>query len=223
MKHRIFLVDDDPFLSGSLQRVMERQGFEVHSVVTIESARAAFGRVQPHLVVLDLELPDGDGNDLCVWIRRQSDVPILILSSRSTSMDKVFGLNSGADDYLAKPFDGHEFLARVRALLRRSDSGASGVVTHGPLRIDHRTRQIFYSDTELPLTATEARIIECLIERPGETWERERLFKTVWGQNLEFSSNTMDVLISRIRRKFVAAGGADPIQTVRGIGYRLRL
>lgn len=221
MKPRILLVDDDLFLCGSLQRVLERQGYEVHAVYSIAAARETFPLKQPSLVVLDLELPDGDGNELCAWIRRRSNVPLLILSSRSSSMDKVLGLNNGADDYLAKPFDGHEFLARVRAQLRRI-SPERGLLEHGGIRLDPRAKRAFCLGREVEFTATEFRILECLLERADETIERGHLFKLIWGHEIEFSSNTLDVLISRIRRKILASGGSDPIQTVRGVGYRLR-
>lgn len=224
MKPSILIVEDDRFLAGSLVRVLERQGYAPTAAHTVAEAMACFEKDEPNLVVLDLELPDGDGNEVCVWIRQRSQAPILILSSRSSSVDKVLGLNNGADDYLAKPFDSHEFLARVRAQLRRSSAKLAdqGVVRFGECELDLRAHRLLVRDQDLELTATEFRILEQLARNPDRTMERGQLFRKIWGHEMEFSSNSLEVLVSRIRRKLKGVGAPDPIDTVRGVGYRWR-
>ncbi len=224
MKSSILIVEDDRFLAGSLVRVLERQGYAPTAAHSVAEAMSCFEKEEPNLVVLDLELPDGDGNEVCVGIRRRSQVPILILSSRSSSLDKVLGLNNGADDYLAKPFDSHEFLARVRAQLRRGSAKLAdqGMIRFGDCALDIRANRLSVRDEDVELTATEFRILEQLAQNPDRTLERGQLFRKIWGHEMEFSSNSLEVLVSRIRRKLKSVGAPDPIDTVRGIGYRWR-
>jgi DNA-binding response OmpR family regulator len=136
----------------------------------------------------------------------------------------VLGLNNGADDYLAKPFDSHEFLARVRAQLRRGGGGPvdQGVIRFGDCALDIRANRLKVREVDVELTATEFRILEQLAQNPDRTLERGQLFRRIWGHEMEFSSNSLEVLVSRIRRKLKSVGAPDPIDTVRGIGYRWR-
>ncbi len=226
MSRFILLVDDDPFLVSSLSRLLTSNGFKIGTASTVSEGWEQVVSRPPDLAILDLSLPDGDGNDLCRRIRLKYDFPILMLTSRAESIDKVTGLGIGADDYLTKPFDPHELVARINALLRRASK--SSVVSEvqelriGNLFLDLKAREISLDDKLVSLTQTEFDVLAYLAKNRDQVVPREQLFRTVWGYDSEFASNSLDVLVYRIRTKIKSAGGPDLIATVRGFGFRLR-
>lgn len=223
-RSRVLIVDDDHFLARSLSRLLQEQGFEVEHVASAADGWRAIEREAPILVLLDLGLPDLDGVALCRRIRTRWKFPILMLTSRSQALDKVLGLESGADDYLPKPFDAHELVARVRALLRRhteyAEAPSGQVIESGPFRIDEAARTIHCNGNELALTDTEYRICVFLAKQEGKAVSREQLFDEIWGYDIEFNSNSLEVLVYRLRAKIAACEAPSPIKTLRGFGYK---
>lgn len=227
MKQNILLVDDDHFLTSSLTRLLNSSGFEVAAAPTIEDGWNQIVASEPDLAILDLSLPDGDGNDLCQRIREKWNFPILMLTSRGDSIDKVTGLGMGADDYLTKPFDPHELIARIQALLRRANlvkttKTASEILKVGSILIDQSAREISVNNQKIILTHTEFDVLAFLAKNYDKVVDRDHLFREIWGYESDFASNTLDVLVYRIRTKLKKAGAEDPIATVRGFGFRLR-
>jgi two-component system response regulator RegX3 len=191
-----------------------------------QTARAALElaqTVEPDLVLLDLNLPDGDGLDVCRALQRDSDVPILILTARGTDTDKIVGLGLGADDYVVKPFSGDEVIARIRAILRRTERGdkQAGRVQIGGLEVDPAARRAVLDGTELSLTRKEFDLLERLVRDAGRVVTREDLMSEIWDMNWFGSTKTLDVHIGWLRRK-LADDPANPryIHTVRGVGFR---
>ncbi|MBL8049371.1 MAG: response regulator transcription factor [Chthonomonas sp.] len=224
---RVLLVDDDIFLANSLSRLLSANGFHVAIESTIADAWESVQRQEPHLLILDLSLPDGDGNELCRRLRTKYQFPILMLTSRSTSLDKVTGLGLGADDYLTKPFDPHELVARLRALQRRLPTlgghlGMQPVIEAGNLTISEPEREVRVNDAALAVTPTEYALLRELALNQERAVERNELFKGVWGYDAEFASNTLDVLIYRLRGKLSKANSEKNIVTIRGHGFRLK-
>ncbi|MBX3096291.1 MAG: response regulator transcription factor [Fimbriimonadaceae bacterium] len=224
LKPRVLIIDDDHFLARSVARLLVEQGFEVEHAATAGDAWRTIEQGAPQLALLDLGLPDQDGVALCRRIRSRFVFPILMLTSRSQAIDKVLGLESGADDYLPKPFDGHELVARVRALLRRTqeyaEPNASSAHISGDFIVDEGARTVTCAGTTLDLTDTEFRIIVFLIKNAGKAVSREQLFDEIWGYDIEFNSNSLEVLIYRLRNKIAALGSESPIKTMRGFGYK---
>ncbi len=222
----ILLCDDDQFLADSLGRLLMAQGYEVQTVHSGQDCIAACAANKPELLVLDLGLPDIDGLTVCKQVRVKHRFPILMLTSRSESIDKVMGLDVGADDYLTKPFDAHELLARVKALLRRSKEYAEGgesakIIQLPRLLLDRSSRTLSTDTQRVELTETEFRIVEYLAINRGRAISREQLFEHIWGFDIEYSSNSLEVLVYRIRMKVSKAGGGELIHTMRGYGYRI--
>ena len=227
MKQNILLVDDDHFLTSSLSRLLNSRGFNVASAPTIEDGWNQIVASEPDLAILDLSLPDGDGNDLCQRIREKWDFPIMMLTSRGDSIDKVTGLGMGADDYLTKPFDPHELVARIQALLRRANRRnppkiGSELLVIGSISIDQNAREVSVKNQNIMLTHTEFDVLQFLAKNRDKVVDRDQLFREIWGYESDFASNTLDVLVYRIRTKLKKAGAEDPIATVRGFGFRLR-
>lgn len=226
MSKQIIIIDDDRFLSDSISRLLESNEFAVRRGFSAEEGYQAIKEEQPDLLILDLGLPDLDGVSLCRRIRTEYRFPILMLTSRTESIDKVVGLEAGADDYLTKPFDAHELLARTRALLRRSNEYVGENVKKnrieiGALSIDLDERTVRINESELDLTSTEYKIIEYLAINRGRAISRDQLFEKIWGYDIEFSSNSLDVLIYRLRAKTEKQTGQKLIQTIRGYGYKI--
>lgn len=226
MSKQIIIIDDDRFLSDSISRLLEANEFTVRRGFSAEEGYQAIKEGQPDLLILDLGLPDLDGVSLCRRIRTEYRFPILMLTSRTESIDKVVGLEAGADDYLTKPFDAHELLARIRALLRRSneyvaESVKKNRIEIGSLNIDLDERTVRVNENELELTSTEYKIIEYLAINRGRAISRDQLFEKIWGYDIEFSSNSLDVLIYRLRAKTEKLTGQKLIQTIRGYGYKI--
>lgn len=222
MEAFILVVDDDRFLLEAVQSLLEGHGFRVAVAGSGAAAIREIDAKVPDLALLDISLPDTDGFTLCRRLRARHRFPIVMLTSRSETMDKVIGLEVGADDYLTKPFEPSELLARVRAHLRRhlEYDGERGVepksVTIGGLELDAETRTATLDGERVELTKREFELLAHLVANAGRVVPRESLFERNWGFDIEFSSNSLDVHIYRLRKKFPGY-----IRTMRGYGYRI--
>jgi len=220
---RILLVEDDRKAAGLLVRGLREEGFVVdHAASLAEADEAAF--VTTHdLIVLDGMLPDGDGVALCRTLRaRGQQVPVLMLTARDALSDRVDGLNAGADDYLTKPFEFEELLARLRALLRRSDMTRPPVLVADDLRLDPASLQVTRAGRPVELTPKEFALLQALMRQPGAVVPRQRLAEQIWHGDPLAIDNLIDAHMSKLRRKIDAAGARPLIETVRGRGFRLR-
>lgn len=223
---RILLVEDEVSIAEPFARVLAREGFVPTVVGTATEALDAFERVAPDLVLLDLTLPDGDGRDICRELRSRSDVPVIMVTARGTEVDRIVGLELGADDYVVKPFSGAEVVARIRAVLRRTGRGGGtsegeAALVIGPVALDPAARRAHLGDTELDLTRKEFDLLTELMRHAGTVVTREDLMARVWDENWFGSTKTLDVHVGWLRRKL----GDDPaaprlIHTVRGVGFR---
>jgi two-component system response regulator RegX3 len=219
---RVLLVEDEPSISEPLAAHLAREGFESEVVGTIADARGAFRRSVPDIVLLDLMLPDGDGRDLCVELRRNSDVPILMLTARGEDVDRIVGLELGADDYLVKPFSAGELVARIRAILRRIATPARSIpIEVGALRIDPSSRTATKDGQSLELAAKEFDLLAFLMANAGEALRRERIMDEVWDPHWFGPTKTLDVHVHWLRKK-IEDDPSNPryITTVRGVGFR---
>ncbi len=216
---RVLIVEDDEAIAEPLGRGLEREGLEVQRVAT---GREALDRTTElfDVVLLDLGLPDRDGFDVCREIRAHSDVPIIVVSARSEEVDRVVGLELGADDYMAKPFGFRELLARIRAVTRRRAPRADGAVTElDGLLVDRRTRRVILDSVELSLTPKEFDLLAYLADDAGAVRSRQQVLEEVWDPHWYGPTKTLDVHVATLRKKL-----GDPrwIETVRGVGFRLR-
>jgi two-component system, OmpR family, response regulator MprA len=219
---RVLVVEDDADIAGVLRRSLDKEGYDVRVAGDGEAALAEAGVFEPDAVVLDLGLPRLDGVEVCRQLRDEGDVPILILTARDALDSRVEGLDSGADDYLVKPFEREELLARLRALLRRRPPRGSAFLVVGDLRLNPDTRQVFRGERELELTAREFELLEHLMRNERIVVSRQALLDEVWGYHPFAETNTVDVFISNVRRKLEAGGEPRVLHTVRGAGYVLR-
>jgi two-component system OmpR family response regulator len=222
----ILVVDDDPNLREVVRYALSRQGFTVREAQNGAEALRSFAQSPVDLVVLDIVMPELDGIETCRELRRKSRVPIVFLSSRDEELDRVLGLELGADDYLTKPFSTRELVARVKAVLRRAappepvpDAPKSLAV--GTIRLDLDEHRTWAADQELVLTVTEFSLLRVLMGRPGKVYTRDELVERAYGENHHISERTLDSHVRRIRQKFRDVG-LDPVETVHGLGYRLR-
>ncbi|MCC9740799.1 response regulator transcription factor [Streptomyces sp. MNU89] len=230
--HRILIVDDEPAVRDALRRSLAFEGYGTETAVDGLDALAKAGEYEPDLVLLDVLMPRMDGLTAARRLRASgSTVPILMLTARDTVGDRVTGLDAGADDYLVKPFELDELLARVRALLRRSSYAAamtgageepSDVLTFGDLRMDLGTREVTRGGRRVELTRTEFTLLEMFLAHPRQVLTREQILRAVWGFDFEPGSNSLDVYVMYLRRKTEAAGEPRLVHTVRGVGYVLR-
>jgi two-component system, OmpR family, response regulator RegX3 len=213
----VLVVEDDDAIADPLVTGLTRQGFTVTRVAT---GAGALEVADPQVVLLDLGLPDIDGYEVCRRLRARSDVPILVISARGEEVDRVVGLELGADDYLVKPFGFRELLARIRAVTRRSSPSGDNArpQRHGSLEIDRRTRRVRVDDVEVALTPKEFDLLSCLADEPGTVFTRERLLGEVWDPHWYGPTRTLDVHVASLRKKL-----GDPrwVETVRGVGFRL--
>ncbi|MTV27154.1 response regulator transcription factor [Nitriliruptoraceae bacterium ZYF776] len=219
---RVLIVEDDPSVGASLVDGLRLQGFDPEWVTT---GREGLDRVaDAEVVLLDLNLPDLDGLEVCRQLRQVSDVPVVVLSARAEEVDRILGLELGADDYLVKPFSLRELVARLRAITRRIDRLAGrgaepdAVVRAGALTLDRRTRTVTVGDTEIELTPKEHDLLAALLVDPGAVRTREELMDEVWDEHWYGSTKTLNVHVASLRTKL-----GDPawIETVRGVGFRL--
>ena len=225
-KRVILLVEDEISIVEPLVEALEHEGFGVQAAGTVKEAVELAGRVRPDLVLLDLMLPDGSGFDVCRELRRHSQVPIIMLTARGDETDRVIGLELGADDYVTKPFSARELVARVRAVLRRSEaagraSQAQEPIAIGELRLDPGRREATLAGGPLELSRKEFELLHLLMSEAGSVITRERLIDEVWDVNWFGSTKTLDVHVSGLRKKL----GDDPsspryLHTVRGVGFR---
>jgi two-component system, OmpR family, alkaline phosphatase synthesis response regulator PhoP len=217
----ILVVDDERNIVELVRLYLEKEGFAVTSASDGEQALVAFDRAEPDLVILDLMLPKMDGFEVCRQIRRRGDVPILMLTARSEDIDAIVGLELGADDYVTKPFNPRALLARVKAILRRTDVTAKGgrPIVVGSLRIDPRRRDAYVNARNLELRAREFDLLAALARDPGVVLTRDALLEDVWGTDFPGETRTVDVHVAEVRKKLGDDG--PQIETVRGVGYRL--
>jgi DNA-binding response OmpR family regulator len=219
---RVLVVEDDAEIADVLRRTLRQEGHEVRSAGDgVEALQLAEDFV-PDLVILDLGLPKLDGVEVCRRLRAESDAPILILTARAHTDDRVEGLDSGADDYLVKPFERQELLARMRALLRRRPPRGTASLTVADLRLNPDTRDVYRGDRGIELTNREFELLEYLMRNQRLVVSRERLLEEVWGYDPMAMTNTIDVFISNLRRKLEAAGEPRLLHTKRGAGYVIK-
>jgi DNA-binding response OmpR family regulator len=219
---RVLVVEDDVDIAGVLRRSLDKEGYDVRIAGDGESALDEAGMFEPDAVVLDLGLPKLDGVEVCRRLRADGDVPILILTARDAVDARVEGLDSGADDYLVKPFERDELLARMRALLRRRPPRGSAFMVVGDLRLNPDTREVFRGERKLDLTAREFELLEYLMRNARIVVSRQTLLDEVWGYHPFAETNTVDVFISNLRRKLEDGGQPRILHTIRGAGYVLR-
>jgi two-component system, OmpR family, response regulator MprA len=219
---RVLIVEDDADIADVLRRSLRNEGYEVRtSADGAEALDVAIGFV-PDLVVLDLGLPGLDGVEVCRRLRSEGDVPILMLTARAETEDRVTGLDSGADDYLVKPFERKELLARIRALLRRRPPRGAASLEVGDLKLNPDTREVKRGEREIELTNREFELLEFLMRNERLVVSRERLLDEVWGYDPMAATNTIDVFISNLRRKLEAGDEVRLLHTKRGAGYVLK-
>ena len=217
MPHKILVVDDDNALREMVGIVLESEGFEVAFHDAGSDALDAFQKAAPDLVLLDVMLPGKDGIEVCREIRAVAGTPIIMLTAKTESEDVVRGLEAGADDYVVKPFDVQELLARMGAVLRRTQGVAINWIEVGDLALDLQGRRAHINKQDIDLTAKEWAVLEKLASRPGSIVNKEALDQALYSFDDEVGSNTLEVYISRIRKKI----GKQRVETVRGLGYRL--
>src|SRR5512133_463183 len=221
----ILLVDDEPVIIESLTYSLRREGFEVYTATEGNQALEMFQSVQPDLVILDIRLPGMDGLEVCRRLRVHSPVPIIMLTALGNELDRVVGLEVGADDYLPKPFSFRELLARIRSVLRRVEldqrSGRAEVLQIGSLRVDSTSRRVFKPDKEIQLSAREFELLSVLMSHAGRAVSRDELISKIWGSDWSGDPRTLEVHIRWLRLK-IEDDPTNPrfVQTVRGYGYR---
>jgi two-component system, OmpR family, response regulator RegX3 len=222
MKPRVLLVEDETAISEPLAEHLEREGFAPEVAGTIEEAAGAMLRTQPDVILLDVMLPDGDGRDFCREIRKSSDVPIILLTARGEEIDRIVGLELGADDYVVKPFSAGELVARIRAIMRRGHVTArKGPIEVGDLTLDPTSRIVTKGGRRIELAAREFDLLHMLMVKTGDVVTREEIMDEVWDPHWFGSTKTLDVHISWLRKKL--DDGVRPpgyITTVRGVGFR---
>ena len=228
MPASILVIEDDTDLCELLEYNLTRDGYSVTTLEKLNDAVSTVERERPDLIILDVMLPDGDGFEFCRRLRadpRTRRIPLLFLTARSQEVDRVLGLEIGGDDYITKPFSPRELLARVKAHLRREEDrgeDAAGVAAeYGPLRIDIGSRRVSLRGEQVPLTATEFRLLEFFLSNPGKVCIREQLLRSIWGDSRHVTPRNVDVHIRRLRERIEDKPEAPKwIQTVRGFGYR---
>jgi len=225
-KDLVLLVDDEKTLVKALTFNLEKEGFSVEQAYDGEEALQKVFNLAPDIVVLDLMLPGLDGFEVCRRIRKKLDVPIIMLTARSEDIDKVLGLELGADDYLTKPFNSRELVARIKAILRRSavrNESAKKLIQIGDLQVDLLQHRVHLSDQEISLTSKEFALLSFLAANAGNVYSREQLLEQVWGYDYYGDVRTVDVHIRHLREKLERdPGNPDYILTVWGTGYKIR-
>jgi two-component system, OmpR family, response regulator len=220
---RILVVEDELKMASLLRRGLAEEGYAVDLARTGAEALVKAGAVEYDVVVLDLMLPELDGVEVCRRLRKSGVwAPVLMLTARDSVADRVAGLDAGADDYLPKPFAFAELLARLRALVRRGSAERPAVLEVGDLRLDPATRQAWRDRIEIRLSGKEFALLETFMRRPGQVLSRYQLIEHVWDYAYEHRSNVVDVYVRYLRDKIDRPFGRDSLETVRGVGYRLR-
>ncbi len=223
MKPKVLVVEDEEALSVLLRYNLESEGYEVETVDRGDEAEIRLKENLPDIVILDWMLPGLSGIELCRRLRARAEterLPVLMLTARSEEAERVRGLSTGADDYMVKPFSVPEFLARVRALLRRANpEQVSQQLKSGDIALDREKKRVHRAEREVHLGPTEFRLLEYLMMSPGRVFTREQLLNAVWGRDVYIDERTVDVHIGRLRKTLTRGKEADPIRTVRGSGY----
>ena len=220
------VVDDEKHILELARLYLTREGYEVEGVGDGAQALMRFGQLKPDLVILDIMLPGSDGLTICKEIRKQSQVPIIMLTARDEVTDKVVGLEVGADDYLTKPFHPQELVARAKALLRRAkiEPDQPKLIRAGKLEIDLERHEVRYGKERIQLRPKEFDLLTLLARHPGRVFQRGELLDLVWGYDFPGYTRTVDVHVQQLREKLAAGKVTDPsIETVWGVGYRLEL
>jgi len=221
----VLVVEDEPAQREVLSYNFEAEGFRVAQASNGEEALMLVEEAAPDVIVLDWMLPNVSGIEVCRRLKMRPEtrgVPIIMLSARSEEVDRVRGLETGADDYMIKPYSLVELVARVRTQLRRTRPSVVGLVlTYDDIRLDSETYRVYRGDKVLKLGPTEFRLLATFMEKPGRVWSREQLLDRVWGRDIYVDTRTVDVHIGRLRKALCAFGGDDPLRTVRGAGYAL--
>ena len=222
MKERILIIEDDEGIVRVLRRALSYEGYTVDTALDGENGLHMARDHHPDLVVLDLMLPGMDGIEVCQRLRAGGSTPIIMLTAKDAVQDRVQGLDAGADDYMTKPFDLEELLARVRALLRRTQMERAPILTFADLNLDTSTRQATREGRVIALTAKEYDLLELFLRHPRQVLTREMIFDRVWGYDFGGESNVLDVYIRYLRQKLETDGEIRLLHTVRGVGYVLR-
>lgn len=221
----VLVVEDEHAQREVLSYNLEAEGFRVAKAINGEEALLLLDEEAPDLVVLDWMLPNVSGIEVCRRIKLRPEtrgVPVIMLSARSEEVDRVRGLETGADDYVVKPYSVVELMARVRAQLRRTRPAAVGQqLVYDDILLDPETHKVFRGENTLKLGPTEFRLLATFMEKPGRVWTREQLLDRVWGRDIYVDTRTVDVHIGRLRKALCQHGGDDPVRTVRGAGYAL--
>jgi two-component system phosphate regulon response regulator PhoB len=222
---RVLLVEDEPAQRTVLAYNLEAEGFAVTQADNGEDAMVLVDEEEPDIIILDWMMPKVSGIEVCRRLKMRPDtrgIPIIMLSARAEEVDRIRGLETGADDYVVKPYSVLELMARARAQLRRVRPSTAGVVLeHEDIRLDPESHRVYRSDKVLKLGPTEFKLLVTLMERPGRVFSREQLLDLVWGRDIYVDTRTVDVHVGRLRKSLMLHGGADPVRTVRGAGYSL--
>jgi DNA-binding response OmpR family regulator len=221
-QHNILVIEDETSIASFVAAYLKNAGYTVRTAATAQAALNEVVSEMPALIVLDLNLPDGDGVELCRRIRKSSDVPILMLTARDEDVDKIIGLEVGADDYMTKPFNPRELVAREKSVLRRAAPerrrSETAELSHGELVINSGKREVYVGDEEIRLAPKEFDLLWELLDHRGIVLTRDQLLERVWGYTFAGDTRTVDVHVRQIRRKL---GDASPIVTVWGVGYKV--
>lgn len=222
MDERILIIEDDEEILRVLKRVLTYEGYIVDTALTGQAGLTLAREQMPDLVVLDWMLPKMDGLEVCRRLQKLGNQPILMLTAKDNTQDRVEGLDAGADDYVVKPFEIEELLARIRALLRRTAADSVKVLEFEDLILDSSTRKARRGDREIELTAKEYDLLELFMRHPSQVMTREVIFDRVWDYDFGGESNVLDVYIRYLRQKLEEEGESRLIYTVRGVGYVMR-
>lgn len=221
----VLLVEDEPAQREVLAYNLEAEGFRVFQAANGEEALVLVDEVAPDVLVLDWMMPNLSGIEVCRQLKTRPEtrsLPVIMLSARSEEVDRVRGLETGADDYVVKPYSVVELMARVRTQLRRARPATVGIVLEWDgIRLDPETHRVYRDDKVLKLGPTEFRLLTTFMEKPGRVFSREQLLDRVWGRDIYVDTRTVDVHIGRLRKALCVHGGEDPLRTVRGAGYAL--
>jgi two-component system, OmpR family, phosphate regulon response regulator PhoB len=222
---RVLLVEDEPAQRTVLAYNLEAEGFAVTQADNGEDAMVLVDEEEPDIIILDWMMPKVSGIEVCRRLKMRPEtrgIPIIMLSARAEEVDRIRGLETGADDYVVKPYSVLELMARARAQLRRVRPSTAGVVLeHEDIRLDPESHRVYRADKVLKLGPTEFKLLVTLMERPGRVFSREQLLDLVWGRDIYVDTRTVDVHVGRLRKSLMQHGGSDPVRTVRGAGYSL--
>ena len=225
MSGKIFIIEDEPSIIQLVQHNLEKEGFIVSSSTNGDNGLKELKKFEPHLLLLDWMLPDLSGVEICKNIRKDiklKSLPIIMLTAKGEEEDKIKGLDSGVDDYLTKPFSFNELLARIKAVLRRSDPKiVSDYIEFDDLKLNRNERRVFRSDIEITLGPTEFRLLEFFLLNPKRVYSRDQILENVWPNNINVESRTIDVHIRRLRKSVNLKNKKELIRTVRSAGYSL--